>query len=406
MDARHQLLADPERIRELASKQGTPLYLVDSGRVVRALNTLRDGLGREYARSELTYSVKSNYLTGLLTAVLAAGYRLEVVSRREWEHARRAGARPEQILFNGPVKSAADLSACRETGVAVNADSLEELEQAARLGTSAEPFPVGLRIMVRLRSGAPSRFGLDLDEAETLAAVRGLMTAGSLRVTGLHLHHSSRRDAQSYCERLDFLLDAARRLDLRPEYLDLGGGLASQPPPELAARLPYVIDSPEEFCATLGAHARRVLGAEGPRLILEPGIGVLAPAMNYVTSIVAVKKHAAICDGSMFDVNPLRSAVAPPCHLLPAAGGAPRESLAQPLPLTGGTCMEIDRPGEFAAGGPAPRAGDLAVITNVGAYSACLAPDFIVPRAAIWDVDRQEPWRAPEPVGVFGGAGA
>ena len=383
------LLIRPEEIRHLARQYGTPLYLLDTQRVVRAMRGLADGLLRFYADAEVTYSVKSNYLAGILRAVLAAGFRLEVVSRHELALAESLGATPGQLLFNGPGKTREDLAYCQRQGIGLNVDSLDELRLAASLGTTMR---VGLRIAATLQNGSLSRFGLcesDFDEVRQ----------SPVRVVGLHLHHSSRRDAPSYCHRLDQLRAVAEALAIRPEYYDLGGGIASVPPPEVAAQLPYPIDSPEQWTETVGRHAARVLGPAGPRVILEPGIGVLASCLQYVTSITAVKRRPtgeiAVCDGSLFDVNPLRSTIHPPCVVLGREG-------TESVPLYGGTCMEIDQLGTLAAT-PAP--GDLAVVGNVGAYSVSLAPQFIVPPAPVYAVDTGELLRARSASGDFAGAG-
>ncbi|MBY0505421.1 MAG: hypothetical protein K2X03_16025 [Bryobacteraceae bacterium] len=383
------LLVSPETIRDLARQHGTPLYLLDPRYVVDALRGLTAGLMRFYPNVEATYSVKSNYLAGILRAVLAAGFRLEVVSRHELALAGSLGAGSGQLLFNGPGKTREDFAYCQRQGIDVNVDSLDELRLAASLGTRMR---VGLRIAATLHNGSLSRFGLvesDFDEVRQLP----------VSIAGLHLHHSSRRDAQSYCDRLDRLREVAATLKIEPEYYDLGGGMASVPPPEVAARLPYPIDPPEQWTETLGRHAARVLGAGGPRLILEPGIGVLAGCLQYVTSITAVKRRPtgdiAICDGSLFDVNPLRSAIHPPCVLLERTGtGA--------VPLYGGTCMEIDQLGALAA---TPVPGDLAVVGNVGAYSVSLAPQFIVPPTPVYAVDTGELLRVRPALGEFLGAG-
>lgn len=418
------LLANPRRIRSLAAEFGTPFYLVDPSRVVKSMNGLRLGLAQQYPNSEITYSVKTNYLAGILHAVLAAGYRLEVVSRHELALAQSAGAQPHQLLFNGPVKSSADLQFCQQHGIDVNIDSLDELELAAALASPAAPFRAGLRVAAFLHSGALSRFGLDFDDTATVARVRRLLLdhAGALQIVGLHLHHSSQRDAQSYCGRIDRLLAVAALLGISsPAYLDIGGGIASIPPPSVAGRLAYQIDSHEHFASVVGSHALSVCGPFGhPRLILEPGIGVLADSMNYVTSVVAVKpRRGVVCDGSMFDVNPLRSAIPPPCQLVPLttdpAVAAPahqeeteaKQEEAESIKLYGATCMEIDQLGvlEQRTGAPPPRVGDLVVVTNVGAYSACLAPEFIIQPAPIYSLEGQQLLRSRPSAGLYQGAG-
>ncbi len=411
-DTRAGLLAEAGFIQALAAEFGTPLYILDISQIVQTMDALRRSLLIHYSNCEVTYSVKTNYLAAILRQVLRAGHRLEIVSRREMSQALSAGARPSQLLFNGPVKSAADLLFCRNHAIDVNVDSLDELESAASLGTPAQPFRLGIRVAAALHSGAVSRFGIDFDHAPSVAAILRRIAEGSIHVAGLHLHHSSRRDALSYCERIDRLVAVAAQLGITPDYLDIGGGIASIPPPLVAARLPYPVDSHDHLASVVGSHAQCLFGdgSQGPKLIFEPGIGVLAGSMNYVTSIVAVKARSAspfiaVCDGSLFDVNPLRSAISPPCLLIPRQPSSFAHHL--PVPLYGGTCMEIDQLGvlEPVPGVSAPRTGDIVVVTNVGAYSACLAPDFIVPRAPIYSLNHRELIRPGDLTAGFPGGG-
>ncbi len=411
------MLASPAELKALASEHGTPLYILDSHRILGAMDTLRDGLAVHYPNSEITYSVKTNYLAHVLRQVLAHGYRLEVVSRHEMELAQQNGAKKENLLFNGPVKSEQDLADCYQNAIDVNLDSVDELKAAIAIGTTTKPFRVGLRAAATLKNGNVSRFGIHFEDPAALAQIRELIQHRSVEVIGLHTHHSSRRDAQSYCDRIDNLSNVAKAIGIKPEYLDIGGGIGSVPPPEIAAQLSYPIDDPQELAKTIGKFALEKFGAQGPKIILEPGIAILAPSMSYITRIVSVKSRGsgqiAVCDGSLFDVNPLRSTIFPPCHLIAerdpglppkSSSSAPVGATLEPTRLYGGTCMEIDQIGILPAG-QTPQLGDLVNVTNVGAYSVCLSPQFIIPPAAIYSVDTQQIIRQRPTLGSFIGAG-
>ena len=401
------MLTSSSELQELASRYGTPLYLLDVHKVLGSMETLRHGLGLHYPNSEITYSVKTNYLSHILGQVLDHGYRLEVVSRHEMALAQKSGASPTQILFNGPIKSLDDLSYCYEHSIDINLDSAEELETATTIGTLAKPFRLGLRAAATLKNGNVSRFGIHFEEPTALEEIRKMLRSKCVEVIGLHTHHSSRRDAQSYCDRLDHLQRVAEQLGIMPNYLDIGGGVGSIPPPEIAGQLSYPIDDPLELATQIGKYAFDKWGGNGPRIIMEPGIAVLAQSMNYLTRIVSVKNrgtgHVAVCDGSLFDVNPLRSTIHPPCHLI-AAHPNHINSSGEPTRLYGGTCMEIDQIGILAPG-QSPIHGDLVIVTNIGAYSACLAPHFIIPTAAVYSLDSNQIIRQRAAHGNFLGAG-
>ena len=56
------------------------------------------------------------------------GCYAEVVSRMEYDLARRLGVRGERVIFNGPLKTEADLEEALLAGALVNLDSLTELD--------------------------------------------------------------------------------------------------------------------------------------------------------------------------------------------------------------------------------------------------------------------------------------
>jgi diaminopimelate decarboxylase len=401
------MLTSPSILKELASLHGTPLYLLSVNHVLGSMKTLRDGLAVYYPNSEISYSVKTNYLADILGKVLNQGFRLEVVSRHEMALAQQCGAKPVNLLFNGPVKSPDDLGYCYQHSIDVNLDSADELAIAATIGTLDKPFRLGLRAAATLKNGNVSRFGIHFEDLSALNQIRSLISTKRVEIVGLHTHHSSRRDAQSYCDRLDHLHHVAQLLGIEPSYLDIGGGVGSNPPPEIAAQLSYPIDDPQQLATMIGKHAFGKFGGDGPRIIMEPGIAVLAQSMNYLTRIVSVKNRGtgqvAVCDGSLFDVNPLRSTIFPPCYLL-ASQEMSASFTVEPTRLYGGTCMEIDQIGVLLAG-QAPTPGDLVLVTNVGAYSACLAPHFIIPSPPVYSLDSDRLVRQRAAPGCFTGAG-
>ncbi len=387
----NRLTSDPGLAAPSAALHGTPFYFVSEQRLLDNIAHLREGVRAHYPDTVVSYSVKSNNLAAFVRACITNGVPVEVVSRAEYDYVAALGADLTTTIYNGPAKSAADMVFAIERGSFVNVDSLEELRQLAALGVSA---PVGVRVPATLASGKGSRFGIDLSHAETLAEARELVA--QLTVTGLHIHHSSHRDAESYGHRLQQLLDAADLLgitDLRT--LDLGGGFSSPLPPELRDVITYETASYDEYGETLGRRAAELLGTDGPQLVLEPGIGVLANCATYVTRVTSIKHNGgrtfAVVDGSIFEVNPMRSSVNPPMHRLPGSGSdngsGNGNGGAGPAQVVGATCMEIDVLGELPE---TPAVGDLLSIENVGSYTISLAPDFIIPRSPVVSADTGE----------------
>ncbi len=66
--------------------------------------------------------------------------------------------------------------------------------------------------------------------------------------------------------------------------------------------------------------------------------------------------------------------------------------------------MEIDLVGTITSTS-LPTVGDLVVVTNIGAYSVSLAPEFIIPSAPVYALDSKQLIRNRQFLGNFPGAG-
>jgi len=383
--------------RDLARTCPTPFYAVHPDHVAAEFNRLRDAVTARYPRVALGYSVKTNYLPLLIRRVHAEGHLVEVVSRHELDYVRGLGIPDADIILNGPGKRPVDLRDALAAGVRVNLDSLEELRAVRDLAdATGVAQQVGLRVSPHLSADRRSRFGILLPES--LATVREICGDGAVRITGLHVHFSTDRSADSYAHRVRLLTRTALELGITPDYLDIGGGLASALHPGIRAQLDYDVSSFEEYGAAIGSAMTQEWGVDGPLLVLEPGTATLSASLSYVTSVVSARSDGvAVIDGSMFDVNPLRSRVTPPLRVVPHSGGDPAPGRSG---VFGGTCMEIDTLGVVPE---VAMVGDLVVIDNVGAYTLVLSPEFILPRARIVDADSGVIIRGDSPLGQLGG---
>lgn len=143
----------------------------------------------------------------------------------------------------------------------------------------------------------------------------------------------------------------------------------------------------EALAGTLAKHFGR---QQGPELIIEPGLAVVADAMHYVAQINHLKRAGdrtmALASGSVYHIKPTLSAKNLPVTLVRAPSGKSM-SPAGPVDIAGYTCMENDL---LYRGYEGPvRPGDFAVFSNVGAYTLVLSPSFIRPRPAILVCDEQ-----------------
>lgn len=345
-------------------------------------------LRKRWPRTHLGYSYKTNYLPAFIQVARDLGCWSEVVSRMEYDYARALGVDGDRILFNGPVKTADDLALAFNEGATVVVDSASELLCAVEVARSVDGPPVRIALRCELDESTPgTRFGIDLHSDEGANAADALLASDRARLVGLHAHHSGDRSAERYDRRTRELIAVHRDVfGFRPlEFLDVGGGLGSAMPPDLANQLPYSTPSYSEYAEVITEPLVETYGKAGPDLILEPGMGVLADTLSFVTQVARLKQtrggSVAVVDGSMFNVKPLRSAVNLPVHVIRGGGDVAHGAWR----LVGHTCMEIDVLHEGYTGEIAE--GDYVVMPNLGAYTTVLNAPFIRPLPPVLTID-------------------
>jgi diaminopimelate decarboxylase len=357
----------PGRAAELAERFGTPLYAFDGARLESEARAFQVAAGPD---ATIAYSVKSNPLMGLVARLHRAGCWAEVASGFEYRIARRAGVPGSRIVFNGPLKTTAELRRALADGATVIADGAEQVRAIARLAAAAAPGArVGLRLVPPDREGR-DRFGLP---ARAAPAAASLLARAGLRLSGLHIHLGAYQlgplpptgppihgvtvqypvPASRFAAAAARLRDVAERLG-GVDWLDLGGGW----PP--AVGLAGHLDA-----------ARAALAPDAPPLILEPGRALVRDAGWLLTRVVARRGGGAVVvDAGVTQV---------PCVLWkrsPVHPAEPRAGAERPTDLFGPLCLQHDA---LAREVPLPplRVGDLVWIGQAGAYAMAQASPFI-----------------------------
>ncbi|GAA1824860.1 type III PLP-dependent enzyme [Planosporangium flavigriseum] len=244
----------------------------------------------------LLYAVKANSHPGVVAALARHVDGLEVASGGELELAAGTGA--STIVFGGPAKTDAELSAAVAAGALVHAESLLELRRLAavaggdRAGAGAGDRCVRVALRVNRAgvdlagshrmTGVPTQFGID--EAALGDAVALVRELPALRLVGFGLHAvSNNLDAVAHAayvaDALDWSVAAARRLGVPLEYVNVGGGLG----------LDYAGDKRFDLDALrAGLAGMRV--PRGVTLAFEPGRFLVASAGWYAAEVLDLKR--------------------------------------------------------------------------------------------------------------------
>ena len=385
--------------RDIERRFGSPFYWCDGAAFVANYRRFETAFTSRHAPVRMSYSYKTNYLPFLCRLVRDLNGYAEVVSRLEYDLALRIGQDPAKIIFNGPVKSVEDLELALSRGATVNLDASYELDHVlafARRHPERRPR-IGLRVNMPLIDAAGvshvqeglarGRFGFP---AQALPEVFARLQEAQVPVSALHGHmSSSSREAWIFEHIATTLCQLAQAH--APETIDeinVGGGFFSPLPAGFGPRdAPSYEDYAEAIIRALRGNAWA--RARRPTLTLEPGMGLVANVLSFITRVLDIKQLGdaviAVVDGNVFHTRPSGHKKPQPFQVIRAGNGS---GPARVLSVCGSTCMEKDYLLTSVACALAP--GDYVRIDNVGAYTIVMSPTFIHPAPAIVTRENQE----------------
>ncbi len=182
-------------------------------------------------------AIKTNPHPAVLKYIVSKGFGLEAASIEEVEMAIAAGIEPCKLVFDSPVKTQSEISACQNLypGIKLNLNCIEELR---RIPVSPN-FSIGLRINPIKDTGSPELYHVSHDESkfgEPIFNRAEIKTACiNYPITQLHVHSGSAlgnlqnavnaiADVVTLANEVNLLLEECNSTR-RIERIDIGGGL-------------------------------------------------------------------------------------------------------------------------------------------------------------------------------------
>ncbi|MFC5722161.1 diaminopimelate decarboxylase [Streptomyces gamaensis] len=346
-----------------------------------ALHSAFDEAGGGRCRVLHTFAVKACALVPVVRLLADEGLGCEVASPGELALARAAGVPPARTVLDSPAKTPDELREALALGIAVNADSREELSRldalvaaaptASALGVRVNPQVGGGSIGATSTATAGSKFGVPLRDA---GAREWLLRAYAQRpwLTAVHTHVGSQgcplgllaEGVRAVYELAEEINRAAGRQQVRT--VDIGGGLP-------------VDFSSDEAGPDFGAYAR-LLAATAPglfdgryQLVTEFGRSLVAKSGTVLARVEATKsaggRRIAVTHAGAQVAT--RTVYAPEAWPLRVAAldalGRPKAGDAVPQDVAGPCCFAGDL---LAAGCALPllEAGDHVALLDTGAY--------------------------------------
>ncbi len=390
VDRRGHLMIGGVSAADLAHRYGTPLHVIDEGRMrancrayLQALQTYYPGPAR------VLYGGKALCIMATCQVAYEEGLGLDVVSAGEIHTALRAGLPASGLYFHGNNKTPEEIAYALDVGVGRfmvdNEHELTWLDRLAReRGRAAD---VVLRVTPGIEphthkaiqtGGIDSKFGFGLLGPSAEEAVKTALNATGLRLRGLHSHIGSQ-----IFDLEPFLLAAhavvAFAVEMRGhgfvlEELNLGGGLgirylADDEPPTPTALV-------EALAGTVGDLVARYQ-LPVPTLLVEPGrsivgnAGVTLYTAGAIKTVPGVRTFVSV-DGGMYE-NPRPALYGARYQAVVAARAADAPTQRATV---AGRCCESGDVLIWDADLPEVREGDTLAVFATGAYTYAMAGNY------------------------------
>lgn len=361
---------DEKSISAVLSRQSTPCYLYDEALIRRNAERFT---GLSYPHKAVHFASMANNNPELLRLLHGAGMGIFVNSVKHLRLALDCGFAPTEIIYTSTGVRRSDLELIAELGVAINLDSLGQLEL---YGTIAPGTSCGIRLNIDENSlgnvfiGAESRIGLLENELEVAAKIADRYR---LTITGTHVYLGTNIAS------LDTMMrGVARTLELSdhfPElaYVDLGGGFPVTEEGIDEFDYPKYDEAISRMFTDYSDKRGRPI-----KLILEPGRALFGDTAVFATSVLDVKNRpdrvlACVDASATLIPRSLFYGEYHEVHVLGRSGEPPAE---RPADVVGATTYSRD----FLAKGaalPPLRTGDVLVFGNAGSYCYSMMTQFL-----------------------------
>lgn len=389
---------DGVAVKELISNHGSPLFVISEKTIRSNYKKAKKAFTMRYPKVQFAWSYKTNYLDAVCSIYHQEGSWAEVVSGFEYDKAIQNGVNGKKIIFNGPDKTADDLTKAITNDSLIHIDHLDELYTITELTEKLGKRP---RVAIRINMDTGvypiwDRFGFNYENGQAWDALNKIMASGKMDLVGLHCHIgtymlSARAYGISASKLADLALGLKRRYNHDVKYIDLGGGFPSRNTLK-GSYLPGVdtVPSFDDFAEEITS---ALLNAEFPPdnlplLILETGRAMVDDAAFLLGTVISNKRSSTGKRITIVDVgvNILFTSFWYDHKITPAQEFS---QYTEDTTVYGPLCMNIDVIRESAAL-PLLNKGDHFAIHYVGAYNMTQWMQFINLRPRVVLIDLQD----------------
>ncbi len=309
-------------VSELAKEYKTPLYIMDEDHIRRNCRIYKNAMDKYYGGNGLIlYASKAFSCLRMCRIANEEGLGLDVVSGGELYTAIKAGFPMEKVYFHGNNKTPDELMLAVSNNVGrIVVDNKYELSMLSELSGSMKKE---VRVSFRIKPGIDahthdfvktgqidSKFGFALDTGEAEEIIRYANSLKGIKIEGVHCHIGSQIfEIEPFLlaaeKMISFIADLKDNAGIEIKELNLGGGYGIK---YTADDDPVQYDEFIRHVSGVVCDLSQKRGISLPKILMEPGRSIVAPAGITVYTVGAVKEIPGIrtyisVDGGMCD-NP------------------------------------------------------------------------------------------------------
>jgi ornithine decarboxylase len=260
-----------------AFQHETPFFLFSRKKIIAQFNEFK----RYFPGADINYAMKANSEPQILQTLHKVGSNFEIASVGELNLLKKLEVPPERIVFGSSIKSINHIKEVFAYGIDRFAcDSFPELEKIAHAAPGSRVY---LRVHVN-EAGSIFQFSEKFGaEKEDVPAMFARARALGLHPYGVSFHVGSQAsDPMAWANALSHLHETIETLnenDFKMDAINIGGGF-----PCSYASTPNALTL-SEIAANIHRQYQKL--PYQPKLVLEPGRGIIAKAAVLVTSVIA-----------------------------------------------------------------------------------------------------------------------
>ncbi len=389
-DCGHLTFAGMDTV-DLAKKYGTPLMLLDEGKIREKMSIYREAMKKYFTDDSMPlYASKALSFKYIYKIAKSENIGIDCVSAGEIYTAVQAGFPMAKTYFHGNSKTEDEIRFAIENNVGhFVCDSIEEVSVVDEIARS---MGVVQKVLLRITPGidphthkkistgsVDSKFGVAIETGQAYELVEKTLALANIQLDGYHCHIGSQIfEYDPFCDAakimIKFIADTNKMFGFTAKTLNLGGGMGvryteADPEIDYKANIKGIADVISQLCAEYGLDMPRILMEPGRSIVADSGLTLYTA--GYLKEITGLKNYISI-DGGMTD-NPRFTLYQSPYTVLLA--NRMNEEYDYKCTIAGRCCESGDIIQEDVLL-PRPQRNDTIAVLTTGAYNYAMSSHY------------------------------